>query len=63
MIAFVKGTLTEISALGAVVDVGGVGMNLLTSANALKGKKDESKVDEYVEPVIEEGNEEKKAEE
>lgn len=39
MIAFVKGTLTEISALGAVVDVGGVGMNLLTSANALKGKK------------------------
>ena len=39
MIAFVKGTLTDISALGAVVDVGGVGMNLLTSANALKGKK------------------------
>lgn len=39
MIAFVKGTLTEISALGAIVDVGGVGMNLLTSANALKGKK------------------------
>ena len=39
MIAFVKGTLTEISALGAVVDVGGVGMNLLTSANALRGKK------------------------
>jgi Holliday junction resolvasome RuvABC DNA-binding subunit len=39
VIAFVKGTLTEISALGAVVDVGGVGMNLLTSANALKGKK------------------------
>ena len=39
MIAFVKGTLTDISALGAIVDVGGVGMNLLTSANALKGKK------------------------
>jgi len=39
VIAFVKGTLTDISALGAVVDVGGVGMNLLTSANALKGKK------------------------
>ena len=39
MIAFVKGTLTEISALGAIVDVGGVGMNLLTSANALKAKK------------------------
>ena len=39
MIAFVKGTLTEISALGAVVDVGGVGMNLITSANALKGKR------------------------
>ena len=39
MIAFVKGTLTDISALGAVVVVGGVGMNLLTSANALKGQK------------------------
>jgi Holliday junction DNA helicase RuvA len=39
MIAFVKGKLTDISALGAVVDIGGVGMNLLTSANALKGKK------------------------
>lgn len=36
---------------------------MLNKADALKGKKDESKVDEYVEPVIEEGNEEKKAEE
>ena len=39
MIAFVKGTISEISALGAVIEVGGVGMNLVTSANALKGKK------------------------
>lgn len=39
MIAFVKGTLAEISALGAVIEVGGVGMNLLTSANALRDKK------------------------
>jgi predicted alpha/beta superfamily hydrolase len=36
---------------------------MLNKADALKGKKDESKVDEYVEPVVEEGSEEKKAEE
>ena len=44
MIAFVKGTLTEISALGAVVEFGGVGMNLVTSANALHGKKEGDEV-------------------
>jgi len=39
MIAFVKGILSEVSALGAVIEVGGVGMNLATSASALNGKK------------------------
>lgn len=39
MIAFVKGTLTQLSALGAVIEIGGVGMNLVTSTNALHGKK------------------------
>jgi hypothetical protein len=33
---------------------------MLNKADALKGKKDESKVEEYVEPVVEEGSEEKK---
>ena len=49
MIAFVKGKLTEISALGAVIEVGGVGMNLVTSANALHGKK---AGDEVVVPTV-----------
>jgi uncharacterized protein len=35
---------------------------MLNKADALKGKKDESKVEEYVEPVVEEGSEEKKEE-
>jgi holliday junction DNA helicase RuvA len=39
MIAFVKGILSEVSALGAVIEVGGVGVNLATSASALTGKK------------------------
>jgi len=49
MIAFVKGKLTEISALGAVIEVGGVGLNLVTSANALHGKKEG---DEVVVPTV-----------